>query len=41
MKRVMVLLMLVGLVGLVVGCQQKTTTPGISKIRPTQQIPKK
>jgi hypothetical protein len=41
MKRVMAFLILLGLVGLAVGCQQKTTTPGISKIRPTQQAPKK
>jgi len=41
MKRVIVLLILVGLVALAVGCKQKTTTPGISKIRPTQQVPKK
>jgi hypothetical protein len=41
MKRVMAFLMLVGLVALAVGCKPKTTTPGISKIRPTQQVPKK
>jgi hypothetical protein len=40
MKRVMILLILVGLVALTVGCKQKTTTPGILKIRPTQQVPK-
>jgi hypothetical protein len=41
MKRAIVLLILVGLVGLTVGCRQKTTTPGISKVRPAQQVPKK
>ena len=41
MKRVIVLLLLVGLVGLTVGCKQRTTTPGISKVRPTQEAPKK
>ena len=41
MKRVIVLLILVGLVGLAVGCKQKTTTPGISKTQPTRQAPKK
>jgi len=41
MKRVIILLILVGLVGLTAGCKQKTTTPGISKILPTQQVPKK
>jgi len=37
----MILLILVGLVALTVGCKQKTTTPGISKIPSTQQAPKK
>jgi len=41
MKRAIVLLILVGLVGLAIGCKQRTTTPGISKVRPTQQVPKK
>lgn len=40
MKRVMVLLILVGLLALTMGCKQKTTTPGISKIRPTQEAAK-
>jgi len=41
MKRVMVLLFLVGLLGLTVGCKEKTTTPGISRVHPTQQAPMK
>ena len=41
MKRVMVFLILVGLVASLVGCKQKTATPGISKISPTQLVPKK
>lgn len=38
MKRVIVLLIIVGLIGLASGCKEKTTIPGI---RPTQQFPKK
>jgi len=40
MKRVMVLLILVGLAALTVGCKQKTTTPGILENQPTQHAPK-
>jgi len=41
MKRIMAILILVGLVAFAVGCKQQTTTPGISKTPSTQQVPKK
>ena len=41
MKRVMLILILVGLVGLATGCEKKTTTAGIAKIPAAQKVPKR
>ena len=41
MRKVAVLLILVGLMAFTLGCKQKTTRPGISKTPSTQTAPKK
>jgi len=41
MRKVAVLLILVGLVALTSGCERQTTRPGITKTPPAQTVPKK